>query len=703
MKKIVKPLSVILALIGIFAFTCCGFYVSAQETYPMYTYWTGADGSLVAKPIKDHYRVSNVIDSQSLGVSSLGRIIDICTDKLGNTYVLDSDRSTVYVLDERFNLVQTITELYHNGTILTFNMAQGIYVDNEGMRYIADTENARVIRFDSALEIDYIFELPDSPSIPDEFVYRPMKVSVDDDGYVYVLSDGSFYGAILYSPEKEFLGFFGSNNVAVGLGDIFDSIIDRFTMTNEKRANTASKLPYQIADVYVDSENFIYTATGAGTNKGQIKRFSRGGENLLDSQVTFGDSERIVVKIGTTYQRRDQDILGVAVDNDNIVYTLDSTYGRVFIYDSECNMICAFGAGLGEGTQKGTFKNACAIDVKNNGKQILVADSLKNNVTVFQITPYGELVKSGCVATSSGDYDSAEKIWKQVINLDKNCQLAFSGIASARFVKKDYTAAAEYAKIGMNKNIYSEAMGKIRTTYLKDNFYIITLILVLVIAATVMVYRVLKAKALLKVNNIKFKVFCACFAHPFDSFDSIKYKKSGSTVIALILTALFYVSSVLSKTACGFAFSTYNIKEFNSIFILVRTVGIVILWTVANWAIAQLVSGIATFKETFIAISYSLMPVIVGNLIYTVLSHFISLSSGVFLEIVSAVALLYTLFMLAVSTMKINDYSFGKFVITAILTVAIMLLAVFLIFVLVILAQQFFGFLTTLVTEIVYY
>ena len=162
---------------------------------------------------------------------------------------------------------------------------------------------------------------------------------------------------------------------------------------------------------------------------GQIKKLNPGGgSNVLNSDdVNFVDEG-----VNTTFdpgQMLKQDIGGVAVDNEGFMYCLDTTYGRVFLYDQECRLLTTFGGGMGTGEQAGTFKAANAIALR--GSEVLVCDGIQNTVTVFQSTPYGALLRDTRALTLSGKYQEAKADWEEILRQDSNCQLAKSGHARA--------------------------------------------------------------------------------------------------------------------------------------------------------------------------------------------------------------------------------------------------------------------------------
>ena len=135
-----------------------------------------------------------------------------------------------------------------DGKSVTYNGAKGIsfYKEADGTRtlYICNTD-ADGIESKNGEKVGNIYQisleegkvgqiiktitLPDSPLIPDllKQTFSPIRITRDQDGYIYVLSHGCFYGALLYHPSGEFLGFYGANTVKTTLNFPYDSeVID---------------------------------------------------------------------------------------------------------------------------------------------------------------------------------------------------------------------------------------------------------------------------------------------------------------------------------------------------------------------------------------------------------------------------------------------------------------------------------------------
>ena len=100
--------------------------------------------------------------------------------------------------------------------------------------------------------------------------------------------------------------------------------------------------------------------------------------------------------------------------------------------------------------------------------------------------------------------------------------------------------------------------------------------------------------------------------------------------------------------------------------------------------------------------AYSLLPLIVTQLVALPLSHGMLLEEGTFLRLLQTVGLLYTLLLLAIGTMIMHDFSLWKFVWTSLLTLLGIGIIVFVLFMVGILLQQGYGFVLTLFSEAVY-
>ncbi len=683
--------------------------------YESYTYWynfTGTSRRVV--PSKPMYSVGAVLNSSDLGCGSDSTINDAHVSASGKTYVLDGGDSRVLILDENYNIESQFNRItQEDGSKSGFWKAKGIFVDNEENIYIADTQHARVIKCDATGKLIRFYTLPDSRLIPQGFNYQPVKVAVDNKGYVYILSNGSYYGAILYSPEDVFLGFYGSNDVPATLSQAIATLWNRLFTSNAKRAEMVRSLPYTFSDLWVDDMGFVYTATSTTNSMsqtGQIRRLNPGGANILHSDsINFVDDAVGVDPVNKT--ARFQSLVGVAADEDGFIYTIDQHYGRVYIYDSECNMVSAFGGGIKTGGQEGTFYNPSAIAYNKANQDVIITDSSQNTITTFNITEHGKLIKSAQAKTVVGDYEEAMQEWTDVLAADRNCQLAYAGLAKAYYVMGETTTdaalsakymdkAIELAKQGYDRETYALAFDSIRTEWIRENFTWIIAIAVLIVAGLIFILVYSTKHKVRLVKNEKVHIATTILTHPFENFRDMKEKKLTSIPLCLVIIVLYYVFDVMETTMGGFSFVYFDPSTYNALLILAKTAGLVILWTIANWGVCTLLGGKGKMREILSVISYSLIPSLLGSVVYIICSNVLVPDEAAFLDVLLTICTLYTILLLAAGSMVVHDFGFGKFIWTTILTLLGCAIVVFLLIAVGVLLQQAGGFIATIYSEI---
>ena len=700
MKRIIAIFIMAAVLLG------CGMTASAANLenvpYDNYSYWQ-EDAKRFLAGGRSMFDVEDVTTGESLSISSFSEPADITTGPDGKIYLLDSGNSRIVVLTQDMKVDRIIENIGGE----TFKAASGITTDSVGNIYIADTENKRVLVSDLQGNLIKEITCPDSEIIPDDFEFNPLQLTVDKNGYLYVLSEGSFYGALVFSPEGETEGFFAATKVKATVGGVIDTLWNKWFMTDAQRASQIQKTPYQFSDMCIDETGLLYTTTGAvssqGSQTGQIRCLGPSGVNVLKSRTgrssasaedyNFADEGLASLAVG----KRTQNFISIDISN-GYIYALDQTYGKVFVYTDNCELLTVFGGGVKKGEQKGTFTNAVAVTVANG--RIYVLDSAKGSITQFILNEYGSNVQKAAMLTNSGKYEEARPLWEEIIKLDRNNQLAYRGLARAELYSKNYDAAMKFAKQGVDKGIYDQAFEYVRNEFLEK--YLSWIIVIAIVLVVLVVIWIVKKKNKEKEGNENLKIALTCAFHPFDNFRLVKYKGFGSLTIATIFLVLYYVSRVLKDFYSGFAFSTFNVKDYNSLLTLIGTVGVVILWVICNWAVAVLAQGKAKIKEIYIVACYSLVPQIVGSILYLVLSNVLLLKEATILTVITTVCLILTGIILCIGTMIVHDFDFFRFLWTALITLIAMALVIFLCFMIIILLQQFFAFIKTVFIEITY-
>lgn len=691
--KLIKFTAILFALIILFSVG-----VSASVPYETYTHWSdvGTDRKDVYN--RAMYEPIMALEAKDIGVEPFDEIKNIFIDGTDNIYILDA-KSRIVILNKDLKLIKEIGLIGNEA----YNDAESLYVHTDNTIYICDTISKRILHISQQGVLLETIGEPESVLIPDNFNFSPMRIVIDSQGYMYVLSDGSYYGALLYSPEKEFLGFYGANTVTTSLAGVLTNIKNRIFPNNEKKGNTARNLPYCFNDITIDERDFIYTSngyTGDFNREGQIRKLGPGtGDNILDSnEINFVDT-----KVNSEYNNgamEKQDIMDVEVDSNGFIYALESAYGRVYLYDSECRLLTAFGGGMGNGVSLGTFTKVSGMSLLKGGSQLIVSDAVTNRITVFGETDFGKRVKELICLTLNGRYDEVGDGWKEILKVDNNFQPAYSGMARVSLNKGDYKEAMTYAKIGYDRETYAVAFENVRKDFLNNNFALIFGVAFIFIALIVALLIVSTRKKLVLIKNKNVRQMFTVMIHPSNVFADIKEKGQGSVLLCAVTLVFFYIVTVLQTLAGGFLFSVYDAESFNSLWVLVRSVGLVVLWIVANWMVCTLMQGKGKLKEIIIVTCYSLWPIIIEKLFRLVMTNVLIPSEAGFLAILDTLAMIYFVLLMIIGLLKIHDFSMSRLVATSIVSIIGVAAIVFLGIMIIMLLQQFFAFFATFVTEI---
>lgn len=169
-------------------------------------------------------------------------------------------------------------------------------------------------------------------------------------------------------------------------------------------------------------------------------------------------------------------MVDVDVSEQGMIHALDFTYGRVYQYDQDSNLLAILG-GMGE--QMGLFRMPVAVE--SVGSDILVLDADKATVTVFSLTEYGQLINKATLLYNEGYYDQAMEEWQQLLQHNLNSEQANRGIGRAYLEQGNYKEAMEYLRLGQDRAGYSKAYGYYRTEVIRAYFPFVAVIILLIL------------------------------------------------------------------------------------------------------------------------------------------------------------------------------------------------------------------------------
>ena len=434
---------------------------ASAQSLPYDTYNYDYQKNVVPTPAA--YVPEEVIYSVDLECGKFVAPKDLFIANDGIVYVADTGNNRIVAINPDMTVNRVISSFDNEGTEDTFLGPCGVYCSPENELYIADTENKRVVILDAEGKLLDIIQDLESDAFKENFEFFPLKVSVDYAGRVYVVAKNIFQGIMAFDQEHEFMGYFGTINVTVTLWQRFWRIFS----TAEQRARQAQFIPTEFTNIDIDQAGFVY-ATNLDSAGGQaVRKLNPKGIDVItqnkNSKHNLSGDATFTTLSKDTYQGASE-IIDVKVRNGGMFSLLDRKRGRIFTYDNEGNILYIFG---GMGTQEGTFKLPTALETYDN--KIYVLDSDTCSITVFAPTEYGRAINEAVRLRFEGDEAEAIQIWEDVLRMDSNNEMAYSGIGKAYLSAGDNEKAMYYLRMGENQSFYSIAFKRYRNDLLRDN------------------------------------------------------------------------------------------------------------------------------------------------------------------------------------------------------------------------------------------
>lgn len=501
------------------AVTLCTSVAYADEPYDGYNYdWWGDP-----VPSQNGYVVDKVVTGADIGIGSFSEPADMFISDNNEIYIADtaykgtldsSMKGRIVITDKDFNLINAVEYLdfsdkdaaewlseqnakladgrlgeteHKKITNLYFNGPTGVFVDDDDMIYVADNANDRVVAFFHEVDgngvgygrVVHVYTRPDADVYDANTTFNPSKVLVDAAKNVYICITTITKGAVVFSREGEFNGYFGANRVEA-TADVLLNAFWKLIFTREQIKKMQRNVPVEIANFDIDDDNFIYTVTETkNADTDIIKKLNSAGTNIFInlgySDYTFGDYLTKYYR-GRTYTSQ---ITDVDIGDAGVINLLDLETGRVFQYDNECNLLFIFG---GKGSQKGTFTVVNAVE--SMGTNVYVLDGRKSSITCFKQTEFGAIVHEAIELFNKGKYEEARGPWEEALRRDSNYWLAYIGLGNAYLNEGKYEEAMDYFMYN-SKSGYNDAFKGWRMDFVRDNF---TVIAAIVVGALVLVY-----------------------------------------------------------------------------------------------------------------------------------------------------------------------------------------------------------------------
>ena len=717
MKKFNKILCTFCALLMVLTAACVT--ASAGSAYQTYVY--DVYGDALYSP--DAYTAISSVGSDYMGLElPIENPGDMVTDEALNVYIADTGNNRIVVLDRYYKVNFTISEFSNDqGVPDRLTAPQGVFVSEPNEKYgkliwVCDTGSNRIVVFDEFGNFQRIVEEPESSLFDQDSVYKPVAIAVDAYNRLYVVSSTTYQGVIVMTDEGEFTGFIGAQAVQMTAWEI----IWRRFQTEEQRAASEQKVSTEFNNISINkNKGLVYVTTSTieeGAVAGAIKGKDKKGTNSPVKLLNANGSE-IMRRNGfwmpageIDFSSRSTDeitgvstIIDAAVGPEDTWSIIDEKRNRIYTYDFDGNLLFAFGD---NGTMLGNLGSIEAVAYQ--GTDMLILDKTNDNITVFQRTEYGDILLEAIAAEATQDFDLAISLWTDVLKRNSNFDSAYVGIGQAMYRNKDYANSLTYFESAYDTDNWSNSYKEIRKEWMSTYFLLLLLIIVALIVGVSMFFKWMTKINKRVATSGKKRTFGQEIAygfhvilHPFDGFWDLKHEKRGS-----VRGAIFFILLAIGTFYYQAIGQGYLLDPFASLAsVWAQIFGVLVplfLFVLANWCLTTLFEGEGSFKDIFVACSYSLLPIPLLVIPVTIYSNFCISTETDIIGFISTFAFIWLGLLIFFGTMVTHDYSMGKNVITVLGTIVGMVFIMFLAVLFTTLVGKIVGLITNIVDEIQY-
>ena len=347
MKRITSLLLCALLLMSVLAVTA-----SANAPYATYTY--SAQGQVLTSPTA--YVPDTIVDSSYMGVSpAIDDPRDLFIGPDLKVYIVDAANNRVVVLDRYYKLQFYITNVTNeHGVPDSFNNPSGVFA-NEDNIYVCDTDNNRIIMFDTEGNYIKIIPKPESSLFEEGSIYKPIACVADDYGRLFVVSSTTYQGIIVLNDNGDFYGFIGAQKVTISALQI----LWRKIQTDEQREQSEEYVSTEFNNISIDKDNFIYVTTssiqesqqqGAINSKSKssdyapVKKLNASGADVMKRNGFYPPSGEVrITNLSTANISGASKIIDAATGPEGTWSIIDEKRSKVFTYNDNGDLLFVFG------------------------------------------------------------------------------------------------------------------------------------------------------------------------------------------------------------------------------------------------------------------------------------------------------------------------------------------------------------------------
>ena len=457
------------------------------------------------------------------------------------------------------------------------------------------------------------------------------------------------------------------------------------------------------------SESSVQSAIRSKTKDGTylpVKLLNPAGDEIMRrngfwppaGEIDFATNDPTAAYTGVSI------ITDVAQGPEKTYTIIDSNRNKLYTYDFNGNLLFAFGD---KGSVLGNIASIEAITYQ--GTNLLVLDKGNNTIVVYTRTEYGDLLLKAIAAENSLDYTYAIECWKEVLQRNSNFDAAYVGIGNALYRGGKYEESLEYYRVAYDTENWSDSYKEVRKEWMSKWFILMVVIIVAVIIGVVKFFSfAAKVNKRVATNGQLHKTFGQeliygfyVIFHPFDGFYDLKHEHRGSVRAATVFLGITVLTFFYQGIGQGYVLNPT--RQYPTILNqLISVLVPVFLFILANWCLTTLFEGEGSFRDIYVAVCYSLIPIPLLTIPATIVSNWVTTTEASIITFIGTLAFIWVGLLIFCGTMVSHDYSLFKNFITILGTIVAMAVIVFIILLFSMLLSKLVGFVSNIVTELQY-
>jgi hypothetical protein len=208
-----------------------------------------------AVPLKEMYDIGDVLTGDDMGAGTLSSPQGLYIGADGLIYLCDSGNGRVLVLDEEYQVVREIKNFTRpDGSADTLNYPTDVCLSSTGELYIADQRGQRIVVIGEDGNMTAEIKDVTSDVLAEGYQFKPSKLVLDSTDRLYVVATGVTSGIMELNMAGSVVRFVGAAKVHVNLLDYIWKLIG----TEEQYNTMARAVPTEYNNITLSDEDFLF-------------------------------------------------------------------------------------------------------------------------------------------------------------------------------------------------------------------------------------------------------------------------------------------------------------------------------------------------------------------------------------------------------------------------------------------------------------